>query len=466
MRRVQMLSRPGRQSELILKLYQRESGGRMSKPRTREAFGLRLLFFGLAAIVGCGRSPSVKPSAAAETASVSIDSPANPVPKDERARDPQSVCCEKDAALLEPPGATRPVQIEQLTRGVAIPDADLVNQDGQRVRFRSDLVKGKIVAVNFIFTSCKAICPPMSANFAKLQERLGDRLGNGVELISVSVDPQTDTPQRLHAWRESFGGGRGWTLLTGKKQDVDLLLKELEVFSADKNSHSPFILVGDEAAGKWTRVHGLTAPERLAEMITGMYDASRAALKPTSSPLNKDDPDGEPNKLPAVPAELTPAEKYFTNVELLNQHGKRLRLYADLLAGKVVVINSFFSTCKGSCPVMLSSFSRIQEHFADRVGKDLFLISISVDPQTDTPQVLATLADQWKAKPGWQFLTGDKASVEEALHKLGQRVDNKESHSNVFIIGKEATGLWKKARGLSKPEEIIPLIEEVLADKL
>ena len=287
-------------------------------------------------------------------------------------------------------------------------------------------------------------------------------VGNGVELISVSVDPQIDTPQRLHAWRKSFGGGRGWTLLTGKKQDVDFLLKEMQVFAADKSNHSPFILLGDEAAGKWTRVHGLTAPERLAEMITGMHDASRAAAKSTSIPLNEDHPDGASSKLPAVAAEPSPAEKYFTNIELLNQHGERLRLYADLLKGKVVVINSFFSTCKGSCPVMLSSFSRIQEHFADRVGKDLSLISITVDPQTDTPQVLAALADQWKAKPGWQFLTGDKASVDAALHKLGQRVDNKESHSNVFIIGKESTGLWKKARGLSKPEEIIPLIEEVL----
>ncbi len=94
------------------------------------------------------------------------------------------------------------------------------------------------------------------------------------------------------------------------------------------------------------------------------------------------------------------------------------------------------------------------------------MISITVDPQTDTPQVLAALADQWKAGPGWQFLTGEKASVDLALQKLGQRVENKESHSNVFIIGKESTGLWKKARGLSKPEEIIPLIENVLEDKL
>jgi protein SCO1 len=429
-------------------------------------FGFRMLLVGLAVVVGCGRSPSVMPSSAPEKAQVSIDAPSEDLPQDDSGRDPRSVCCENASVASQPPESMAQIKVEELSGGVAIPDVDLVNQDGQRVRFRSDLVTGKIVAVNFIFTSCKGICPPMSANFAKLQERLGDRLGNGVELISVSVDPQIDTPQRLHAWRQTFSGRPGWTLLTGKKQDVDFLLKELEVFAADKNSHSPFILLGDLAAGKWTRVHGLTAPERLAEMIAGMHDASRAAKKSTQSPINKDDRNGASSKLPVVAAELSPAEKYFTNVELVNQHGKRLRLYADLLRGKVVVINSFFSTCKGSCPVMLSSFSRLQEHFADRVNKELLLISITVDPQTDTPQVLAALADQWKARPGWQFLTGDKASVDAALHKLGQQVDNKESHSNIFIIGKEATGMWKKARGLSKPEEIIPLIEEVLEDKL
>ena len=213
-------------------------------------------------------------------------------------------------------------------------------------------------------------------------------------------------------------------------------------------------------------MHGLTAPERLAEMIVGMHDAACAAQKVASVQKIEGDPAGVTSNRSAAVAEPSPAEKYFTNVELVNQHGERRRLYADLLQGKVVVINSFFATCKGSCPVMLSSFSKIQEHFADRVGKDLFLISITVDPLTDTPQALAVLAGQWKAKPGWQFLTGDKASVDAALHKLGQRVDNKENHSNVFIIGKEATGLWKKARGLSNPEEIIPLIEEVLSDKL
>src|SRR5262249_58870546 len=94
----------------------------------------------------------------------------------------------------------------------------------------------------------------------------GEGAGRDFSLISVSVDPINDTPQRLKAWAGQFGVGRGWTLLTGPKADVDALLKSLGVFTADKNDHSPFLLIGSESAGRWTRVHGLTAPERVAEM--------------------------------------------------------------------------------------------------------------------------------------------------------------------------------------------------------
>lgn len=432
--------------------------------RVLESLRSRILLAALTTAFGCGHSTAVIPSMGPEGADASM-SVAAIAPNEESTGKAQAACCEEAAGQSQQPQSHRQVEAQKFSGGVEIPDVSLVNQDGQPVRFRSDLIKGKIVAVNFIFTTCKGICPPMSANFAKLQERLGDRFGNGVALVSVSVDPQIDTPQRLHAWRETFGGGPGWTLLTGKKQDVDHLLKEMQVFTADKNNHSPFILLGDEAAGTWTRVHGLTTPEQLAQIIAGMYEASHAAVKPTNEPQSEEAADRASNKAHVLPAEPSPAQKYFTNVELVNQHGATMKLYSDLLEGKVVVINSFFSTCKGSCPVMLSSFARIQEHFADRIGNDLLLISITVDPQTDTPPILAALAEQWKARPGWYFLTGEKANVDAALYKLGQSAENKESHSNVFIIGNEATGLWKKARGLSKPEEIFPLVEEVLKDK-
>jgi protein SCO1 len=438
----------------------------------RRSFCLLLLACLLSA-VGCGQSATstlaAHETSKTETASASIGSSA----KMSTSKGP-SPCCKVAASSNEPavnanePAAKAEVKIQTIPGGIALPDISLVNQDGESVRFHSDLVKGRIAAISFIFTTCKGICPPIGANFAALQRQLGRRFGDHVALISVSVDPATDTPDRLKAWRDRFGGGPGWTLLTGAKQDVDHLLKDLEVFTADKNDHSPFILLGDEAAGTWSRVHGLTAPEKLAEIIANLHDASPAVGIGPAGKMTAEGDDAQgavPETRPSEQPVLSPAHKYFTDVELVNQHGERMRLYSDLLKDKIVVINSFFTTCKGSCPVMLASFAKIQEHFADRLGKDLFMISITVDPQTDTPETLAKYAEQWKARPGWLFLTGEKENVDAALFKLGQYAESKETHSNVFIIGNEATGLWKKARGLSEATTLFPLIEAVLNDR-
>lgn len=160
---------------------------------------------------------------------------------------------------------------------ISIPDVPLLTQKGDEVRFYSDLVKDKVVAINFIFTRCTTICPPLGANFARLQRLLGGRAGTDVHLISVSVDPAVDTPQRLDAWAAKFGAGPGWTLVTGAKPDVDGLLKALKVFTPDKSDHSPIVLVGNDARGEWTRVHGLAPPAELARAIERMTDAPNAA---------------------------------------------------------------------------------------------------------------------------------------------------------------------------------------------
>ncbi len=153
---------------------------------------------------------------------------------------------------------------------MTIPDTLLVDQDGREVRFYSDLVRGRVVAMNFIFTTCTTICPPMGANFSKLQMMLGDQVGRDFEMISVSVDPAVDTPHRLAAWAEKFDRAPGWTLVTGSKPDVDELLKALKVFTPDKTDHSPILLLGDDATGRWTRAHGLASPTKIAEMITDL----------------------------------------------------------------------------------------------------------------------------------------------------------------------------------------------------
>ena len=142
-----------------------------------------------------------------------------------------------------------------------------------------------------------------------------------------------------------------------------------------------------------------------------------------------------------------------------------MRLYSDLLHDKIVVIHPFFAECKGSCPRMTATFTRIQDHLADRMGKDVHLISISVDPEKDTPERLAEYAAGLKARPGWYFLTGARPNVDTALQKLGMRVEARENHSNVFIIGNLRTGLWKKAMGLAEPADIITIVDGVIEDK-
>jgi len=161
----------------------------------------------------------------------------------------------------------------------------------------------------------------------------------------------------------------------------------------------------------------------------------------------------------------SPAQKYFTDVLLVDQDGTKLRLYSDLLKGKVVVINPFFATCTGSCLPMNRNLAKVQEALGDRVGKEVVMISISVDPTTDTPERLKAYAAQLKAKPGWHFLTGDKENVDFAQKKLGQYVDVRENHSNIVIIGNERTGLWKKAFGLAPTEELVKIVEGVIKDE-
>lgn len=163
-----------------------------------------------------------------------------------------------------PAGADQATEIEG---GLDIPNVQVLTQDGEAKSFYSDLVEGRAVAMNFVFTTCTTICPPMGANFGRLQEELAERFGRDVYLISVSVDPTTDTPQRLKAWSEKFGARPGWTLVTGEQQEMERLLKALQVFTADINDHAPVVLVGNDRTGEWTRAYGLASPKTLAKIV-------------------------------------------------------------------------------------------------------------------------------------------------------------------------------------------------------
>lgn len=147
-----------------------------------------------------------------------------------------------------------------------IPNTRILDQNGKQLNFYNDLIKGRTVAINFIFTTCTTVCPPLTATFRKVQQTAAER-GIDVKLVSVSVDPVIDTPERLRAFAEKFNADQGWTLVTGDKGDIESLLQSLGVAVTDKNDHTPMVLIGNDSLDYWTRAYGLSSPTKLVDLI-------------------------------------------------------------------------------------------------------------------------------------------------------------------------------------------------------
>jgi len=152
-------------------------------------------------------------------------------------------------------------------RKMMIPDVEVLDQDGNALHFYSDLIKDKTVAINFIFTNCTTICPPLAATFARVQKEMGDKVGKDVHFISISVDPLTDTPERLKAWGAKFKAGPGWTFVTGEKQEMDKLLNALGAAVSKREDHTPAMIIGNDAKGVWTRTYGLAKTGQIVGLI-------------------------------------------------------------------------------------------------------------------------------------------------------------------------------------------------------
>lgn len=167
---------------------------------------------------------------------------------------------------------------------------------------------------------------------------------------------------------------------------------------------------------------------------------------------------------PAIGAGPQGPATYLQGLSLVDQDGRRVELYNDVIKGHVVVVHSFFASCQGSCPVMTGHLSALQARFAAQLGHALRFVSITVDPRRDTPQRLRAYAAQMQARSGWFFLTGSPDEVNAALSKLGQVATSPEAHTNVMIVGNEPTGLWKKVFGLARAEAIGDVVQSVLDD--
>lgn len=159
-----------------------------------------------------------------------------------------------------------------------IPNMELLNQDGQQVRFVSDVIKNRVAVIDTVFTTCTTICPVMGANYARLAKTLKARLGHEVIMISVSVDPLNDTPGQLKGWSAKFYKGPGWVLLTGPKSQVDALLKALGLFTPERQDHQSSILIGNQASG-WMRASALSSPDKWVKIIDTFDTAKAQTIK-------------------------------------------------------------------------------------------------------------------------------------------------------------------------------------------
>jgi protein SCO1/2 len=168
---------------------------------------------------------------------------------------------------------------------------------------------------------------------------------------------------------------------------------------------------------------------------------------------------------PAQTMRQSGAEQWFGNIVLTDQDGRPVRLYGDLMKGHVVVVNAFYTGCHSACPQVMGTLSHLQAKLAI---DDLpaWFISITVDPEHDTPDRLAIYARALDAGANWHMLSGDPSAVRQALHRFGLDTDRNDpgDHLNVLYMANMRTGLWEKAFSLAPLDDLEQLLRQVAAD--
>jgi protein SCO1/2 len=174
-------------------------------------------------------------------------------------------CCHKEAPrpAAAPAGGSSAAGYARSERTYAVPDVTLVDEAARPVPLRALLAADEPVMLNFIFTTCTAICPVMSRIFAKVPAELG-HASDRVRFVSVSIDPEQDTPKRLAEYARRFGAGPRWRFLTGTVADVVAVERAFDAFRGDKMNHEPLTLLRAGPGQPWVRIDGFASPAELA----------------------------------------------------------------------------------------------------------------------------------------------------------------------------------------------------------
>jgi len=247
---------------------------------------------------------------------------------------------------------------------------------------------------------------------------------------------------------------------------------------------SSVLVIGAAVLGFAACAAGLTAVAIGIEVADGLGGAEQGWAtavkpKPSGAPAREVKPAGDRESVgeaefaaeaetvrgPESAGDGEAAAKYFTNTELVDQHGRPHRFYDGLIRGRKVLINFAFTTCKGVCPGMTANLARVQKRLGARVGKEISILTITVDPVNDTPAALAKFAAKFDASPGWYFLTGTPENVATVLGRLGGLAKTPDEHASALLIGDASSGYWVKTVATSRPEDIVYLVDHVADER-
>jgi protein SCO1/2 len=156
------------------------------------------------------------------------------------------------------------------------PNAILETHEGRKVRFYDDVIRGRVVVINMMYTICSNICPPMTANLVNVQEALGKRVGRDIFMYSLTLQPEFDTPQALQAYVKQYRIRPGWTFLTGKRSDMEVIRRKLGFYDvdpkldADLSQHTGMLRIGNEARDRWCSMPARSSPKQIAYAILNL----------------------------------------------------------------------------------------------------------------------------------------------------------------------------------------------------
>ena len=168
-------------------------------------------------------------------------------------------------------GAAKEKRYKRTEEVYTVPEVVLVNQDREKVRLVELLDSGKPVLLDFIYGTCTTICPILSAGYSNMQRKLGED-PEQVQLVSISIDPEHDTPAVMTEYLERYQARPGWDFLTGSRKDIDKVMHAFDAYVQDKMSHYPLTLIRAPEGDYWVRIYGLVGTRELMEEYEALYE--------------------------------------------------------------------------------------------------------------------------------------------------------------------------------------------------